>query len=235
MVKKRIILQARTTSTRLPAKVLLPIGGLPLAILCAKRLFKCGIETVLATSKDPSDDLLSTLAKDHGLAVFRGSLENVAQRFLDCSADLADEDLIVRATADNPVTDGYLVLDMLEDFATASTDYLGPEAYVDAPYGLCVEIFRLEAFRRNSRNGLTANVAEHVTTTLRSGSAPLSFDGGRFAFPSPEQLSLTVDTLDDYLIAARAFMAQPDPVLAPWLALVDSFASLRDIPADRSR
>ena len=102
----RIVLQARTTSTRLPAKVLLPVGGMPLAILCARRLGSSGREVVLATSDTPSDDVLASIAEANAIRVHRGSLDDVLTRFLDCTADLADEDLIVRATADNAVPDG---------------------------------------------------------------------------------------------------------------------------------
>ena len=59
----RIVLQARTTSTRLPAKVLLPVGGRSLAVLAAERVARNGADVVVATSVGVEDDLLaSTLA-----------------------------------------------------------------------------------------------------------------------------------------------------------------------------
>ena len=57
----RIVLQARTSSHRLPAKSLLPVAGVPLAVLCAHRLGSTGREVVLATSTERSDDLLAAL------------------------------------------------------------------------------------------------------------------------------------------------------------------------------
>lgn len=229
MSKVRIILQARTTSKRLPAKVLLTMGGLPMAILCGKRLGNRGTELVLATSSDPTDDVLAGVARDNDLSVFRGDLANVALRFLHCSADLTDEDIIVRATADNPSADGALVGNMLEDFRKAGADYLGPRFYSGTiPYGLCVEVFRLGAFRRVVQGKADPTSAEHVTTALLS-SGPTSLLDSCFASETFEELRLTVDTLDDYLRAAQVFRSQADPLNAPWKALVEKFRELRGL------
>ncbi len=60
-------------SKRLPGKVLLPLGGFPLAILCAKRLSNTALEVVLATSEHESDNELVRLALQAGVTVCRGS------------------------------------------------------------------------------------------------------------------------------------------------------------------
>src|SRR5579872_736077 len=132
----RIVLQARTSSSRLPAKSLLPVGGLPLAVLCARRLANTGREVILATSSDCSDDLLAAVAEEHGIKVFRGSLEDVLARFVACTADLADEDLIVRATADNALPDGVFVDQLIALFEAQPLPYLGTSSPADGlPYG----------------------------------------------------------------------------------------------------
>ena len=82
MSKVRVILQSRTLSERLPAKVLLPLGGLPIAVLCARRLANTGLDVVLATSDTASDDLLARTAAEAGIRVFRGSLDDVLGRCL---------------------------------------------------------------------------------------------------------------------------------------------------------
>jgi len=73
----RIVLQCRLSSSRLPAKVLLPVGGLPIAVLAAKRAMRGGKDLVLATSVEPSDDLLADAATRHGVPVMRGPLDDV--------------------------------------------------------------------------------------------------------------------------------------------------------------
>jgi len=228
MRRCRIVLQARTSSRRLPAKVLLPIAGLPLALLCACRLASSGRELVLATSRDPSDDILAALAEDQGIKVYRGSLDNVAERFLMACADMNDDDLLVRATADNPVPDGSLVEAMLDDFPRTNGDYLGPGSYRrELPIGLGVEIVRLGAFRHSLLGEIVPEVAEHVTPHLsRAGS---SLDAPAFDRQGDlRPVRMTVDTLNDYLVAARAFRAHPAGAATPWRTAAMAFMELRN-------
>src|SRR5690606_8502139 len=100
VARRRIVLQARTSSTRLPGKVLLPICGLPMAVLAAKRAGQDGTEVVVATSDDPSDDALAATAKRHGLKIVRGPLDDVLARFILATGDLAGDDICIRFTAD---------------------------------------------------------------------------------------------------------------------------------------
>ena len=107
-----IIIQARTASTRLPAKALLPIAGHSSAILAALRASNRQHHTILATSDRPSDDVLAGEAQKHGVATFRGPLEDVLARYFLATANLADDCIVVRLTADNVVPDGDLVDEM---------------------------------------------------------------------------------------------------------------------------
>jgi len=58
-----IILQARCSSRRLRKKVLKKINGIPLVLLCIKRLTNKGAKLIVATSKNKSDDVLVNLLK----------------------------------------------------------------------------------------------------------------------------------------------------------------------------
>lgn len=181
---------------------------------------------MLATSSDSSDDVLTALASERGIKVTRGSLENVADRFLQASADMMDLDLLVRATADNPVPDGHLVESVLQDFARFGGDYIGPRSYTgDLPKGLLVEVCRLGALRRSIAEGVDAGVREHVTLGLAGGPAILNSLGCEAAGWLP-RVNLSIDTLDDYLVAARAFGHAPCAARTPWRAIVGRFAAL---------
>jgi spore coat polysaccharide biosynthesis protein SpsF (cytidylyltransferase family)/aryl-alcohol dehydrogenase-like predicted oxidoreductase len=222
----RIVLQARTNSQRLPGKSLLPLAGVPLAVLCAHRLGSTGHEVVLATSTEPSDDLLAALAVEHGVRTCRGSLADVLERFLDCTADLADEDIVVRATADNPVPDGEFVDRLIQAFAAASTSYLGSSSPADGlPFGLSAEVFTAGALRRAAREARDAYVNEHVTPHLRNmagggGIVPR----GMFFDTDRSNLRVTIDTLDDYLAMTALFRRTADAQHAPWRTLVELMA-----------
>jgi spore coat polysaccharide biosynthesis protein SpsF len=223
------VLQARTSSSRLPAKSLLPIGGLPLAVLCARRLGSAGHQVVLATSEDASDDLLALTAQRAGLEVFRGSLNNVLQRFVRCTADLGDEDIVVRATGDNPLPDGRFVGALIERFAAAGGDYFATTSPEDGlPYGLSAEVFRAGALRGVASGTPDALDFENVTTTLRRRAGARGIVARRAFFEEDlSRLRVTIDTLEDYLAMAALFAEVGDPVTEDWSALVRRLASRR--------
>ena len=115
--KTTIIVQARSSSTRLPLKVLLPILGKPLIIHLMERISHTQLaeNIVLATSSEPSDDLLASIVKQNGFNVYRGSLNNVLKRFVEC-ATLYESDNIVRITGDCPLMDYKLIDEIIADF-----------------------------------------------------------------------------------------------------------------------
>jgi spore coat polysaccharide biosynthesis protein SpsF (cytidylyltransferase family)/aryl-alcohol dehydrogenase-like predicted oxidoreductase len=225
----RIVLQARMSSHRLPAKSMLPLAGVPLAVLCAHRLGSTGREVVLATSTESSDDLLAALAVEHGVRIYRGSLADVLERFLGCMADLSDEDIVVRATADNPVPDGEFVDRLIQAFDAARTLYLGCSSPADGlPLGLGAEVFTAGALRRAAREKRDAYVDEHVTPHLRqmaggSGIVPR----GMFFATDRSSLRATIDTLEDYLAMAALFRRGADAQRMPWRTLIDLLAELQ--------
>ncbi|HNX57329.1 MAG TPA: hypothetical protein PKO30_17160, partial [Prolixibacteraceae bacterium] len=78
-----IILQARTGSTRMPEKVILPFfEGKSILDLLIEKVKKLGIPAVLATTVNPSDDRICDLAARHDFPVFRGSENDVLDRFI---------------------------------------------------------------------------------------------------------------------------------------------------------
>ena len=224
----RIVLQARTSSSRLPAKSLLPVGGLPLAVLCAQRLGNGGVSLVMATSINAGDDELAALARDHNVAIARGDLGDVAGRFLGCCLDMSDDDILIRATADNPVPDGAVVAGFLDDFAATGVCYLSPAAYDDIGYGLGVEVMRLGALRRAYEQARSPALEEHVTTSLAAVPPPVVADPRRFAIGT-DAPRLTVDLLDDYLIVARAFRGFAAPTRVSWRDAASAIADHRRV------
>src|SRR5687768_6449436 len=96
-------------SARLPGKVLLPLGGLPMAVLCARRAATTGRAVMLAIPDGTDDDLLADAAAAHGVTFRRGALDDVLSRFMTAIEDLDDDAVVVRLTADNPFPDGAFV------------------------------------------------------------------------------------------------------------------------------
>ena len=229
----RVVLQARVSSSRLPAKVLLPIAGIPLAVLCAKRIMRTGLDLVLATSDDNSDDVLVDVAEKYNLKVCRGSLDNVLRRFIDAVQDLSDEDIVVRVTADNPITDALFVETLIDTFKCADVDYLGTWSPVDAlPYGLSAEIMTAGVLRRAHEAVNSSYEREHVTPWVRQNARARFVNG--LDITEQKDLSYvrcTVDTLDDYITACSVFKVSGiDPVDTPWPLLISELCKLSSIP-----
>src|SRR5438128_350065 len=107
--RTRVVIQARMGSTRLPGKIMADLAGRPMLAHIVRRLqaaaaFVPGIwEVVVATSTDPADDLTEHLCQTLGVDCVRGSKDDVLARYLAATANLAADDVILRATADNPL------------------------------------------------------------------------------------------------------------------------------------
>jgi spore coat polysaccharide biosynthesis protein SpsF len=213
----RVVLQARTSSTRLPGKVLLPVCGLPVVVLAARRAARDGIETVVATSNDPSDDRLAEALARHGVRHVRGPLDDVLARFIAATADLQDGDICVRLTSDNVFPDADFARLLIAAAEGNGAGYAGIAGGADGlPYGLAGEAMRVGLLRQADCAAREAHDREHVTPWIIrqcGGNAP--------AIPRVEALDLsglrcTIDSLDDYRTVTGALAGLSDPVAAPW-------------------
>lgn len=98
------IIQARTSSSRLPGKVLLPLAGRPMIWHIVERARQCLTveDVIVATSTEESDDLLVEYCNHSDIPCRRGSLEDVMARFLDVLNDRTNP-YCVRITGDCPL------------------------------------------------------------------------------------------------------------------------------------
>ena len=123
MPSVRVVVQARMSSNRLPGKSLLPIGGIPAAILAALRVRNPRWHVVIATSDHPSDDPLVRAAEAFSVPSVRGLLDDVLGRFLIATHGLADDG--DRApTGDNVLPDARLVGEAVDAFRQRGCAYL---------------------------------------------------------------------------------------------------------------
>ncbi len=214
---RRIVLQARTTSSRLPGKVLLPICGLPIVVLAARRAGRDGAETVVATSTDPSDDRLARTLRGHGLRHLRGPLDDVLARYVAATADLDDHDICVRLTSDNVFPDGDFVTRLVDAAERSAAGYAGFSGGVEGlPYGLAGEALRVGLLRKADKNTDDPYDREHVTPWVIRHCGRNVPAMPRIAGLDLAHLRCTVDTLDDYRNIAAAMAGLADPILEPW-------------------
>ena len=95
----------RTSSTRLPAKCLLPFGDGNVLEHVIRRARAFDIEPIVCTSIDSSDDLIEKIAGTEGVCCFRGSLSNKLKRWSDCAAHFGLK-AFHTVDADDPFFDG---------------------------------------------------------------------------------------------------------------------------------
>ena len=163
------IIQARMASTRLPGKVLAPILGRPLLWHLVKRLRHASrIETIaIATTDHPIDTDIVELAESLDVMVFRGSEEDVLDRFYKVAL-LTKANLVVRLTADCPLVDPTLVDAVVEESVARNVDYVSlAETYPD---GLDTECIRFETLAGVWREAVLPSDREHVTSFIRKHS-----------------------------------------------------------------
>lgn len=190
------IVQARTSSSRLPGKVLLPIAGKPMILYQLERLRRCQRldRLVLATSGDPSDDALSELVTAEGYKVFRGELLDVLARFRACAA-LEQATTVVRLTGDCPLSDPALIDELVEAFDEGGWDYLANSAddhQLSVPDGFDAEVFGAELLERAAREARLPSEREHVTPWFRTENAGLRWGHYRHQ-PMRPYYRVTVD------------------------------------------
>ena len=104
------IIQARMKSSRLPDKVMLDIAGKPMLQRVIERTARAKLvdQVVVATTSGADEDPIAQLCEGLGVPCFRGSLQDVLDRYYRC-ASLYSPDIVVRITADCPVIDPGLI------------------------------------------------------------------------------------------------------------------------------
>jgi len=159
------VLQARMTSTRLPGKVMKPVLGEPMMgrqIERLRRARRLG-DLVVATSVDPSDDVIADYAAGLGVLVHRGPLADVLARYAGALARHGPADHVVRVTADCPLADWRVVDAVVERHLASGADYTSNTVERTFPKGLDVEIVRAGLLALAAREANDPYEREHVT------------------------------------------------------------------------
>ena len=168
MTRTVAIIQARLGSTRLPGKVLKPLGQ---GIVLDHAIRRCKAipsvdAVVIATTDREEDDAIIAAAERASALVHRGSAEDVLSRYAG-AAKAANADVILRVTSDCPLIDPGICERVIRLRAEAGADYAAnnmPRLY---PHGLDCEVFTREGLDRADREATATYDREHVTPWLR--------------------------------------------------------------------
>lgn len=195
-MKADIILQARSTSSRLPGKVFLELRGRTMLEQILLRLLKVGnARTVCVATTRRDIRRVRSLCGPLGCRAVWGSESDVLGRYLKAVRTLGSE-VVVRATADNPLVDYRSLAAALERFDPERMDLLVVDGL---PYGAGFEVVSAEALRLCGRLAAAAEEREHVTLHIHRH--PERFRIVRL--PAEEHvrmpdLRVTVDTAEDF-------------------------------------
>ncbi|MBK1646790.1 hypothetical protein CKO25_19535 [Thiocapsa imhoffii] len=194
-----IVLLCRYDSKRLPGKILRDIRGRSLISYIVERIRQAAPERplVVATSTAGSDDPIAGYCRRAGLKCFRGSLDDVAGRFLECIVE-NEWDFGVRINGDNLFLDPQTLHAMLAIADTDQFDFVTNVPGRTFPYGMSVEIVRASFYRTSMKTTTEPSHREHVTSWLYENPSL----GRRYVYqntscPEAAGLQLAIDTPED--------------------------------------
>lgn len=161
------LLAARMGSTRLTGKVLMPFCQSTVLEWCVNRIRRSNHlnQLVVATTDQPEDDVLQAACEKLGVAVFRGSSEDVLDRFYR-AATAYHADAIVRVTGDDPLIDPVVIDRVIEAFLANDPpfDYVSNVIpYRTYPRGQDTEVIAYSALERAWKEDTNPLLREHVT------------------------------------------------------------------------
>ncbi len=203
-----IIMQARTGSTRLPGKTVKPFSGQKSVFdLMAERFNRHfdAYPVILATTTNGADQILVEKAKAAGMEVYRGSENDVLQRFIEAAEHFGLKN-VIRVCADNPFLLPELVEPLIETIEDTDADYVSYRSFDGTPamkthFGLFAEAITLDALKKIAENTGEPHYREHVTNYVYEH--PDKFKTVWMEMPGKlkkyeGRLRLTLDTEEDF-------------------------------------
>jgi spore coat polysaccharide biosynthesis protein SpsF len=232
-----VVVQARCGSTRLPAKVLRPLGGRPMLVRMLERL-ACATTVdamVVATTTDAADDVIEETVRGAGFRCLRGHPTDLLDRHLDAARRTA-ADVVVKIPSDCPLIDPQVVDRVVAAHRAepAGADYtsnLHPESYPD---GSDVEAMSFRALETAWREATRPYEREHTTPFLWD--QPARFVTRNVRWEAGRDLSrshrIVVDYEEDYTVVRAVFDALWTPA-RPVFSVAEVAAFLDEHPAVR--
>ncbi|MBT5400552.1 glycosyltransferase family protein [bacterium] len=199
------ILQARLSSSRLPNKVLKSILGKPMLLHQVERTqhSKKIDKLVIATSDNVSDDAIEKMCLDNNIEVFRGDLNNVLDRFYQCTRSFKP-DHVVRLTGDCPLADWQIIDNMIQCYLDKKLDYMATS--LNFPDGLDVEVMTMKALAEAKYHATLPSELEHVTQYINKKNTKFKIE--YFDFDKElSHLRWTVDEPEDFALVEKIYEA----------------------------
>lgn len=226
------IIQARMGATRLPNKPTVPIAEHTLLgwTILAVQASKLVDTVIVATTVDSGDDPVEAHAREYGAEVFRGSEDDVLDRFLQAARHFA-ADVIVRVSGDSPLWCPWASDFVIAQHQASGVDYASNCVADVYPLGVQSEVFTTEALAASVALADLPTDHEHATPALRRHYPHFKV----LSVLSPPELRrpqyrLCVDDQDDLAVTKELFARLPHPPDAP----PDLLAVCAELDADEA-
>ena len=200
-----IIIQARTTSTRLPKKVLKPLCKMSVLEVIFKRLSIFHDNIIIATTDDNTQMPIVDICKKHNIKYYEGSVDNVLQRYYKSAKYFGAKsgDTIVRITSDCPFIQPQIVKNAIELYYKNSLDYVWVDVTSSHPRGFDTEVFSFDRLEHTYKNAVDKYDKEHVSPYFKSNKN-LKMQSINTKI-NHSNYRLTLDTEDDYKIITKVY------------------------------
>ena len=164
-----VIIQARAGSSRLPGKVLAPLGDKCVLdrVLDRCRRIAAADRIVCAIPKGEADNAVASAARSAGAEVFRGSEQDVLARYAGAARMVQAQD-VVRITSDCPFIDPDVVDQLVALFRESRADYANNTLMPGFPRGLDCEVMPAALLYRAGEAATDPADREHVTSWIRN-------------------------------------------------------------------
>ena len=198
------IIQARTSSSRLPKKVLKPLpfdSDICVLQQVIRRVSKSNLidEVIIATSNHEEDKKIVDVAKKENKKVYCGSLNNVLERYYNASSQ-NDFDVIVRITSDCPCMDSNVIDEIIQNHLDLGVDYTSNSLDESFPRGIDVEVINFDVLKRAYFEASHNYEKEHVTPFIYK-SHPDEFRINSYVNNEDNSnIRITLDTPQDYAL-----------------------------------
>lgn len=196
------IIQARTSSSRLPRKVLKPLpfdSDVCVLQQVIRRVSNSKLidEVIIATSINEEDQEIVDVAKKENKNFYCGSLDNVLERYYN-AASQNDLDIVVRITSDCPCIDSNIIDKIIQNHIDLDADYTSNSLKESFPRGIDVEVINFDVLKRAYLEASKTYEKEHVTPFIYK-SHPDEFNINIYVSDEDNSdIRITLDTPQDY-------------------------------------
>ena len=205
------IVQARMTSRRLPGKVMRLLLGREMILHQLERIKRAKLvdEIIVATSVDPTDDILAECLEKNGQKFHRGDLNNVLSRYYHTALVLqpSSDSSIVRLTADCPLTDPAVIDAVISQHLQSKADYTSNTMKPTFPDGLDVEVCTWTALQKAHAEAKTDFEKEHVTPFFYQNPSKFHLESHLNPMGDLSTLRWTVDEPTDFALVEKIYGA----------------------------